>query len=256
MLEAIEANPMATQGSIAQVELRLLGGFSVWCNGRERNLPLASQRLLAFLALQSAPMTRAYVSGSLWLDASGTRAAANLRSALWRLRGLDFPVVVATRTHVRLADSIAVDYREALTASRRILNPNCALRGDEMAFISAELLPDWYDEWASVERERLRLLRVHALEQLCRRLTDAGRVGEAIDVGMSAIAAEPIQESAHRALIRAHLAAGNFGAALQQYESYAKLLAEELGLRPSDEMEALVEPLHSRGPRQRLLSSF
>ena len=34
-----------------------------------------------------------------------------------------------------------------------------------------DLLPDWYDDWLVLERERLRELRVRALERVCERLT-------------------------------------------------------------------------------------
>ena len=38
-----------------------------------------------------------------------------------------------------------------------------------------ELLPDWYDDWVLLERERFRQLRLHALDALCDDLTRAGR---------------------------------------------------------------------------------
>src|SRR6266700_2866149 len=33
--------------------------------------------------------------------------------------------------------------------------------------LSADLLPDWYDDWLLLEQERFRQLRMHALEALC-----------------------------------------------------------------------------------------
>jgi DNA-binding SARP family transcriptional activator len=60
---------------------------------------------------------------------------------------------------------------------------------------------------------------------------------------VTAVAAEPLRESAHRELIRAYLAEGNPGEALRQYELYRRLLAEELHLTPSAAMEALIRPL-------------
>jgi len=54
--------------------------------GRRIAISRGSQRLLAFLALQERPVSRVHVAGVLWPELPDERAAANLRSALWRLR--------------------------------------------------------------------------------------------------------------------------------------------------------------------------
>ena len=93
-----------------------------------------------------------------------------------------------------------------------------------------QLLPDWYEDWVEIERERLCELRAHALEALCHRLTTAGRFGEATEAGLAAVRDEPLRESAHRVLIGVHLAEGNRAAALHQYRAFALLLHEEVGM--------------------------
>jgi DNA-binding SARP family transcriptional activator len=103
-----------------------------------------------------------------------------------------------------------------------------------------DLLPDWYDDWVILERERYRQLRLHALEALSRLLADRDRYAEAIDVGLAAVACEPLRESAHRVLIRTHLAEGNVAEAARQYRSYRRMLQEELGVEPSEELGRLV----------------
>jgi DNA-binding SARP family transcriptional activator len=91
-----------------------------------------------------------------------------------------------------------------------------------------------------VERERYRHLRLHALERLCERLTDAGRFERAVEVGQLAVAGDALRETAHRVLIRAHVAEGNRGAALRQYRTYVRLLREELDAEPSPSITGLV----------------
>jgi DNA-binding SARP family transcriptional activator len=94
-----------------------------------------------------------------------------------------------------------------------------------------------------VERERFRQLRLHALESLCESLAAAGEYGAAVDAGMACIAAEPLRESAHRALIGVHIAAGNRNEALREYRLYCALMRNELGLRPSARMERVARSL-------------
>ena len=106
---------------------------------------------------------------------------------------------------------------------------------------AADLLPSWYDDWVIVERERLRQIRVHSLEELSRRLVVVHRYGDAIDAALAAIAADPLRESAHRRLIEAHLAEGNLSEAIRQYKAYAGLLSSQLGIEPSPALDRLVD---------------
>jgi DNA-binding SARP family transcriptional activator len=71
---------------------------------------------------------------------------------------------------------------------------------------------------------------------MAKRLTLAGRHGEAVAAGLAAVRAEPLRESAHGALIDAHLAAGNRAAARHQFEQCRRILLDELGLEPSDSL--------------------
>jgi DNA-binding SARP family transcriptional activator len=140
-----------------------------------------------------------------------------------------------------LLPAIEVDSRLVAAIARRIVG-----NGDESATKDAddliragELLPDWYDDWVMIERERLRQLRLHALEIVCRRLAAVRLFGPAVDAGLAAVLDEPLRESAQRALIEAHLAEGNRSEAIRQYNSYRERLYTELRLEPSPGLRRL-----------------
>ncbi len=229
------------------LRLRLLSGFELTRDDEPVPLPLSAQRVLAFLALGSGRLHRVYVAGNLWLDASEERAGASLRTALWRLRRPGCRVVEATGTHVGLTPDVAVDVHDETRRAHRILDAR-EPASDDLACLCAtgDLLPDWYEDWVILARERFRQVRLHALEQLCLSLAERGRYSEASEAGIAAVEAEPLRESAHRALIRAHLAEGNPGEAVRQYRLLRRMLATELGLEPSAEMERLVAGLPVR----------
>jgi DNA-binding SARP family transcriptional activator len=96
-----------------------------------------------------------------------------------------------------------------------------------------------------VERERFRQLRLHVLDQIGELLLRAQMYCETVQVGLVAVASEPLRESAQRLLVRAHLCEGNVAEALRQYHSYADLLSRELGVIPSRAMEDLVAEVMS-----------
>jgi DNA-binding SARP family transcriptional activator len=231
-------------GSMAGVRLTLLNAFALECDGVAVQLPASAQRVLAFVALHEHPVRRPYVAGSLWLDSPEERAYANLRSALWRLRRFGSRLVEAEASELALGRDVEVDLREceqlARSAVARERRYPDAL---DVRRFGSDLLPDWYEDWVLIEREHYRQLRLHALDALCEQLTASGRLDEALEAGLAAVAGEPLRESAQRALIRVHLAEGNGGEAIRQYRLYRHLLEEQLGIEPSPLMKELVRDL-------------
>jgi DNA-binding SARP family transcriptional activator len=226
------------------LELGLLGGFQLTRDGEVLLLSLVDQRLVAFLAVHQRPLQRTYVAGNLWTDSAEGRANGNLRTALWRLRNVDGGLIVASRHHLALSDGVAVDLHLASARARGLLRDDRpAPLDDEAIHLAGDLLPDWYDDWVLIERERFRQLRLHALETLCMSLLAAGEFGLAVEAGLACVAADPLRESAHRALIRVHLAEGNPVEAVRQYRLYCRLLTDALGLLPSPELERMVAHL-------------
>jgi DNA-binding SARP family transcriptional activator len=220
----------------------LLGRFGLTLGAEAVRLPMTAQRLLAFLAIEPRPLLRTYVAGCLWPETSEEQAGGSLRSALWRVGLSGYELVTATGGYLELAPGVTVDYRSQTAVARRLLDGAEPSEGSELDVerLSDDLLPDWSEDWVLVERERFRQLRLHALEAMCEGLTALGRYAQAIEAGLMSVAAEPLRESAHRALMKAYLAEGNVSEALTQFRVYRKLLQDELGLEPTPEMEALL----------------
>jgi DNA-binding SARP family transcriptional activator len=220
----------------------LLGGFGLDVGAnRVAELPRGVQRLVAYLALSHHP-ARTAVAGQLWPDAPEEQAHGSLRSALWRLQKAAPGLVETSSAALALAQHVRVDVRETVRWAHGMLDPR---REDAEVpppegSLSGELLPGWHDDWVMLERERFRQLRMYALEALATRLGRQGRHGEAVQAAYGAIQTEPLRETAHRTLVRIHLAEGNIAEAVRAYESFRRLLAEEMGVPPSARMEALV----------------
>jgi DNA-binding SARP family transcriptional activator len=226
------------------VRLGLLGGFRLTIRAEEVPLPMNTQRLVSFLALRNQPLLRTFVGGSLWGESTEHRAGGSLRSALWRLHRPEYSLVALTTDHIELSATVTVDLREGEALAHRVLDPSQVL--DEVAAVNeevltADLLPDWTEDWVLMERESYHQLRLRALEALCLRLTAKGRFGQAVQAGLAAVSGEPLRESARRALIEAHLAEHNVAAALGEFEDFRKLLQGEMGVDPSKELQSLVE---------------
>lgn len=227
--------------SRSTVEVDLLGGFEIRRAGEIVRLPLSSQRVIAFLAVNGRTLQRSYVAGSLWTESSEEHAGASLRSALWRMREPISDLVETTVGGIRINPTITVDLTSLVGDSQRLGECQVSHLQSLTKRFDTELLPDWYEDWVVDSRDRWRQVRLHALDLLARLLARAGRYGGAVDAALSAIRAGPLRESAHRTLVEVHLAEGNVGEALRQFRIYERLLRQELRIEPSPKMLGLVE---------------
>jgi DNA-binding SARP family transcriptional activator len=223
----------------AATNLRLLGGFGLRSGGERVPVPPTVQRVLAFVALRARPVLRSYLAGSLWPDVSERRAVANLRATLWRLPECA-ELIDSSRTEVALHHGVTVDFRAALALARGAIDGAPVTSPADGSDLVGDLLPGWDDEWVVVERERLRQLRLHALEAACQRFLEGGEPARAIDLALVIADDEPLRESVQRILVRAHLAEGNQFEALRTYERYRERVHAAMGVRPSPLMEEAI----------------
>lgn len=213
----------------APVELRLLGGFGLRVDGRIVDVTPAAQRLLAFVALTPRGAERSYTAFQLWPEHDERRAKANLRSALWRLGKVPAVLIEATKSRLRLAEGVWIDVRHGLDELAHA-EPHTTLDTVRpMQSLDHDLLPDWYDDWLTIERERLRQFRLGTLEDAARHALDQGHHNAAVQLALAAVAIEPIRESSHRLVIDAHLASGNRFEAQRQLDCYQQMLRSALG---------------------------
>jgi DNA-binding SARP family transcriptional activator len=236
MAGIVETNDAGDARGEPTWRLDLLGTWRLTGSGEALDVGVNGRRLFALLALRGR-CDRAYVAGALWPECSEPHAQGNLRATLSRLhrRDLADPLACSTGGVLALRPEVEVDLREVVEVARAVLDgdpipePRRAVR----RLISEDLLLGWYDDWVLLERERLRQLRLHALEQLSARLLAAGDTAAAVEAALEAVTVEPLRESAHAALIRAHLAEGNRAEATRQLHHLSTLLRKELGEEPS-----------------------
>lgn len=237
------------------LHIHLLGQFRAHDDER----PLAGfeqkrlQALLAFLLLKApAPIPREQIAFAFWPDSTDEQALANLRNLLHRLRdalpenardlGFDRRQVWWQDDGTLWVDVAAFNAALAEAASAEAAgNPAAACRALEAAIAcyAGDLLPACYDDWITVERERLHQAYLRALNHLVTLLEAQHAYDDAIRYAQRLIQQDPLHEPAVQRLMRLHLAAGNRAEALRAYHAYATLLRRELGVDPSGETQAI-----------------
>jgi DNA-binding SARP family transcriptional activator len=233
-----------TTHTVSEFRIDLIDDFCLTAHDSVVHLPMGCQRLVALVALADRPIRRSRIAATLWPDTSEDRARANLRSALWRVSSVA-DVLVTSAWHVGLADGVAVDYRAEVAAFNRLNDSRHDIAHDlalaqEIGGRCGELLLDWGEDWVMVERERFRQIRLQTIDALGERLCESGRYRDALRVVLAGMAMDPLRESPHRLMVKAHLRLGNVADAIRQYRTYERLLDEELGVQPTRELTAML----------------
>lgn len=229
--------------------LRLLGCWQLSWDGVPQRVGVRQQKLIAALALLGS-RPRGFLAGLLWPDSTEERAAGSLRIAVYKIRHQLRGLLTEDAEPLRLDEQVAVDVVALQGGVDAIRVGREVGAGLVDMLYAAELLPGWYDDWLLFEQERLRQLRISALEGLARRHLGDGRPDAAVIAAMHAAAIEPLRESASALVIRGQLGSGNAAGARRTLDEFRRRLAAEVGLAPSPGLERLVVRDHPTDHRR------
>lgn len=257
----------------ARVGLTLLGGAEIRLGAspvRMESSKIAA--LLAYLALQPTPQTRQRLMLLFWGSLRESRAAANLRRALWEIRRkLAAPpapdILVATpekvcfnrqRAHWVDVDELGAGVMEvrglpgrrqaAWDAVERVDRALSFYKGELLEGILIDDAPE-FEEWLLSERERLKSMATQAMFILARIHRDSGRLAEGLWQAERVLSIDPWHEEAHRLVMELQARSGQTAVALRQFETCRRVLAEQLQVSPSAETLALYEKIKLGGFR-------
>jgi DNA-binding SARP family transcriptional activator len=228
--------------------IQLLGGFRIACGENPISGISTSrlQSLLAYLVLNAnIAQPRQNVAFLLWPNTSEANARNNLRQYLHQLRHLlpdadrliasdantiywvkdEHQFVDVEQFELSLAEAEAAEQRSDLGAEQRWLEGALSLyRGD--------LLPGFYDDWISADRERLRQECQHAYQKLARALEELRDYAAALQAAQALVRLDPLDENTYVTLIRLHDLNRDLPAARRVYQNAADTLQRELGVEP------------------------
>jgi len=227
--------------------------------------------LLVYLAVEAdRPHRRGSLVGLLWPDYSERVARHNLRQALFNLRlaigdhTAKPPYLLISRDAIQFnrASDFSLDLaRFNTTLHKCIENRNQgiedplvhAVRLEEMVELyRGEFLQDFsledvaeFEEWALVQRESLHQHALDACSYLANYYELNGDFPVARRYALRQLELDPWREEAHCQMMRALALDGQRSAALSQYETCRRVLAEALGVEPSANTRELVEQIRT-----------
>jgi DNA-binding SARP family transcriptional activator len=99
-----------------------------------------------------------------------------------------------------------------------------------------------YEDWVSIEQERLQVLALGTMTTLAGLLVTDSPL-ESLHLTQRVLAVDPVWEDAYRIQMRAYLAQGNRPLALRTYRQCVKMLEQEFGVEPLPETRELYEKI-------------
>jgi predicted ATPase/DNA-binding SARP family transcriptional activator len=249
----------------ALLRIQLLGSFAVLFNDQPIHAfrSVKSRALLSYLATQpDQDHPRTVLAALFWGDLPDEAARTNLRIELSNLKKLlgDHPALVITRNTARidslLATVDAVNFHLNVDAflslpvemqTNQLHRLVAAVDGYHGEFLAGFHLIDApeFEDWLRTTRERLHEQMMLALETLQVCYAGLGQWTHLAAVARRQIALLPWCETAHRFLIQALAAQGEFQDALAQYSRCKEILGRELGVEPAPATQELVARLHT-----------
>ena len=168
------------------LSIRTLGGLAIWLDAPEVDAPgtwavprVRSQTialetrtveaLLVYLACLGRPVARDILAELLWPERTQAQSRANLSLALHRLRRQLAPYLLVSRQSIALNPNARIELDvaqfEAYLAAGQLAAATALYAGDFLDGFSLRDSPA-FEQWALLERERLRTLAIAAYQQL------------------------------------------------------------------------------------------
>lgn len=208
--------------------------------------------LFAYLVLnRNAGVDRQQLAFTFWPDSLETNARRSLRQYLHRVRrqfdeggeGDDVLLTEGNTVQINPETDLWVDVEEFLQCIRP--DSSLAELQSAVSLYSGDLLANIYDDWCQDERVRLGKLYVNSLGRVSSLLEASGNPDSAITYTQKWAAREPLDEEAHRRLMRLYYQAGDRIQAIQQYQTFSEVLFRELEIEPLEDTKTLYQAIRN-----------
>ncbi len=221
--------------------------------------------LVAYLAMAEQRQSREALTSLFWPELDHVHARSALRSTLHSLtRAVPLPWIDTDAVSVALKrDMVWVDVdafigllvqRGAHSHARSTVCAECVkLNQQAIELYQADFLAGYnpsysgeFDNWQRTQRQWLRWEFMDIQRQMSEYYGGKGEYDLAIRYAQQWLSMDPLDENAHRQLMRLHAANGQRTYALRQFEQCVKILDEELATPPDAETRLLYESIQNQ----------
>lgn len=265
---------------MSRLQIYLLGPLKVYFDGAEITETLRTRKERAILAYLAEEADRSHsretVSELFWPNRPESYARMNLRQALVGIRKV-FGGEEQTNPYLRITEETVQINSRAVWLDTIAFNEHLHFKNSHShahlhgcveciqhleratqlyrgEFLEGMLLGDVtsFQEWIVFRRERHFRGVLTALQALSAIYYKREDYDQAYQYAWRYVDLAPLEESAHRLLMKLLALSGRRSAAIQQYQYCQSIIARELGIEPSAETVALYEQIKSGQPVEKI----
>ncbi len=239
----------------AGLEIRVLGPLEVRVDGAP--LVVDTRKALAILALlaaESRPFAREELAAMLWPESDDESARGALRRTLSVLRSaLGDRWLRVDRSTVALdptgtwVDLSAVEAAGSEASGPVLREAAAAARGPFLAGFALRDSAE-FDDWRATRAVAAERAVAGVLDRLAAVADAEGDTAAAVAAAARRVDLDPLDEPAHRRLMRLLARSGDRAGAIRQYRSCVSVLERELGVAPLAETTELYEAIRDERP--------
>lgn len=250
--------PESSEPPQIRLEVTALGRAGVRINGErlaDARWQSTGARNLFFYLVERQPVRKDHLALAFWPDFSPGKVNSNFHATLWRARNAlgDLPIIHFDDQTYRLHPAVQLHYdvKELEdTLHQQTQFPPDSDRWQELAYLALELYQgDFLSEvdmdWARERANELRRKVLDVLAQLAESHRLAGRPSRALELYLRAIENDPYEDLWRLGVLRCYEALGRRQTARKYYQTYVRLLADELESQPTQELEEYGRTLDS-----------
>lgn len=247
------------------LKVRMLGGFQVTYGNEvlsfQRNNFTKAMRLLQILLYHDqSGITREKLIEDLYGREEVADAANSLRVTVYRAKKMLLSAGLPEYPYIKVKKGIyrwdcpmpieidVLEFDRILEEGQKAENESeqMELFYQACKAYTGEFLPGLSDEdWAIIESVNYKRKYFYALEQVCGYLKRENRYEEVLELCKPACEMYPFDEwQAER--MEAFVALNRYQEAIEEYENTARMLFEELGVRPSEKIMAQFQEMSSK----------
>lgn len=240
----------------ANLKIQAFGRAEVSVNGKAVNVSdwrTQSVRDLFFYFLyKQEAVTKEQVAQELWSEIEDPQAIkTRFKHAIyWLRRAIGRNAIVFEDEYYRFNRDLDYEYDVEAFESylRRAYQVQDVIERIGFYRKAIELVEGRYltevdADWVLIERERLGRTYISALEALAYLYLDTNQLQECLEICKSALGQDRYNETIYQLEMRAYAALGDRASIARRYNEYKNVLAEDLGLTPSDETELIYREL-------------
>lgn len=252
------------ESPVEKLHIITFGGLSVISTGQSHEFTTKqwksakARELLGLLVLNADEKgsTWGELALHLWPDFGTKTARNNFHFTLSTLRDAigdeyvthvhNFYGLDSTRVQVDLwnFDGLYKDFKVYKAKNKLHLAERCAKKAIDI--MKGDLLPEFHNEQVQTNRTYI----THKYEELCLwlayRYQERHEYNDATNLAYKLLEREPINEAAHRLIIKGFLELDEKARAVRQFNRLATILKQDFGLEPSEQTQKLVQGLISR----------